>query len=306
MPRGFEADINEADAAQRWRDFSTYMSRWGDRFIQHVESLLGEELQSKIVRLGRQVNEIGIDPFGFDPQSARYLLALAALMHRRYFRTEVQGISGLPQGRVMLVANHSGQVPIDGMLLGASLILDAEPPRLPRSMVEKWSAQLPFVSMLFARSGQVVGSPENARRLLENDETLLVFPEGARGIAKPFERRYQLEPFGNGFMRLALATHTPIVPVAIIGGEEQYPSIANLGGLAKLLRMPSFPIIPQLFFGMWMPLPTRYRIHFGEAITFQGDPDDEDAVIEEKVWVVRSTIQGMLHRGLQERRSIFF
>ena len=194
---------------------------------------------------------------------------------------------------------------MDGVLIATALMLDANPPRFPRSMVEKWSAELPFVSTFFPRVGQVVGSPENARRLLGQEETLLVFPEGARGISKTFDQRYQLTDFGLGFVRLALETQTPIVPVAVIGGEEQYPSIADLKPLARVLGMPAFPLIPQLFVGMVAPLPTKYRLYFGEPFWFDGDPDDDDSAIEQKVWLVKSTIQSMVNRGLRERKGVF-
>jgi 1-acyl-sn-glycerol-3-phosphate acyltransferase len=149
--------------------------------------------------------------------------------------------------------------------------------------------------------------PENARRLLDLGEAILVFPEGARGISKSFTERYKLGEFGLGFMRLALETGTPIVPVAVIGAEEQYISLGNFGSLAKAFGMPNFPILPQLLLpGGQLPLPTKYRIYFGEPMSFDGDPDDDDAVIEEKVAKVRGTIQSMLNRGLKERRSIFW
>jgi 1-acyl-sn-glycerol-3-phosphate acyltransferase len=166
---------------------------------------------------------------------------------------------------------------------------------------------LPFVSTFFARVGQVVGVPENARRLLELGEALLVFPEGARGISKSFSERYKLTDFGLGFMRLALETRTPIVPVAVIGAEEQYVSLGSLDRVARALRMPSFPILPQLLVpGGQLPLPTRYRLYFGEPMHFEGDADDDDGVIEEKVLRVKTTIQSMLNRGLRERKSIFW
>ncbi len=278
----------------------------GDKVVRATEDLLGEEIDGRLARIAQHTNEVGFDPFGFDPATARYVLALGAFLHRFYFRTSVYGIEHVPQGRALFIANHSGQVPLDGVIVGTALMLDAEPPRFPRSMVEKWSASLPFFSTLFPRCGQVVGSPENARRLLQNDEALVVFPEGSRGISKTFDRRYQLSEFGLGFMRLALETNTPIVPVAVIGAEEQYPSVANLGALAKFLQAPAIPVLPQLLFGMFAPLPTKYRLYFGEPLSFQGDPDDDDAVIEEKVWVVKATIQSMLNRGLKERKSVFF
>lgn len=278
----------------------------GDRIVSATEDALGDEIDARLARIEMHPNEVGVDPFGFDPQAARYALAVAAFFHRVYFRTEVHGIQHIPQGRALIIGNHSGQLPLDGLIIGASLMLDAEPPRFPRSMVEKWSQTLPFVSVLFPRCGQVVGAPENAKRLLEQEEALLVFPEGARGISKTFDKRYHLSEFGLGFMRLALETKTPIVPVAVVGAEEQYVSLADIKPLGKLLGMPAFPIMPQVFLGMFMPLPTRYRLYFGEPLTFTGDPDDEDGAIEEKVWVVKATIQSMINRGLKERKSLFW
>jgi 1-acyl-sn-glycerol-3-phosphate acyltransferase len=272
-----------------------------------MTSLLGEEFNDRLSRVPMHVSDAGVDPFGLDPQWTKYALASAALLHRRYFRTEVSGTENLPKGRVLLIANHSGQVPIDGVLIGASMFMDAEPPRFIRAMVEKWTQTLPFVSLLFSRVGQVVGVPENAQRLLEREEALLVFPEGARGISKTFDKRYQLTDFGLGFMRLAIETGTPIVPIAVVGGEEQYVSVANLGGVAKMLGMPAFPIIPQLLVpGGQLPLPTKYRIAFGEPMRFQGDPDDDDAVMEEKVWLVRATIQSMVNRSVKARKHVFW
>ncbi len=229
------------------------------------------------------------------------------MLHRKYFRTEVHGIENVPQGRVLLVANHSGQVPIDASVIAATMFMDAEPPRVVRAMVEKWAVSLPFVSLVFSRVGQVVGVPENATRLLAQGEALLVFPEGTRGIAKTFDKRYKLSEFGLGFMRLAIETDTPVVPVAVVGAEEQYISVANLDSVAKVLRMPAFPIVPQLLLpGGQLPLPAKYRIWFGEPLRFGGDPDEDDSVIDEKVWLVKQTIQSMLNRGLKERKHIFW
>jgi 1-acyl-sn-glycerol-3-phosphate acyltransferase len=272
-----------------------------------MTTLLGEDFNRRLARVPLALTSQGTDPFGLDPQWTKWALASAAFLHRRYFRTEVHGAANVPAGRVLLVANHSGQLPIDGALIGAALFMDVEPPRFTRAMVEKWTQTLPFVSMLFARVGQVVGVPENAQRLLEQGEALLVFPEGVRGISKTFDHRYQLTEFGLGFMRLAIETKTPIVPVAVVGGEEQYISVANVETLAKLLRVPSFPVIPQLLLpGGQLPLPTKYRIYFGEPMHFAGDPDDDDAVMEEKVWVVKSMIQSMLNRGVKDRKHVFW
>lgn len=281
------------------------LSPAADAVDEKWRTLIGAEIEDRLTRVA--LTHGGADPFGLDLQWGKYALTFAAFLHRRYFRCKVSGIERVPPGRVLLIANHSGQVPIDGAMIGAALFFDTEQPRIVRSMVEKWSQTLPFVSVLFPRVGQVVGVPENARRLLQNDEAVLVFPEGSRGISKPFSQRYRMTEFGLGFMRLALETNTPIVPVAVVGAEEQYINVANLSSVAKLLNAPVVPLVPQwLIPGLQLPLPTRYHLHFGDPIRFDGDPDDDDAVIEEKVATVKATIQTMLARGLKERRSVFF
>lgn len=272
-----------------------------------AEALLGSDFADRLARVPMRLGPSGVDAFGFDPEVAKYALIVAAFFHRVWFRTEVHGIENVPRGRVLLIANHSGQVPLDGMVIGASMFLDAEPPRFIRSMVEKWTQTLPFVGTFFSRCGQVVGVPENARQLLRNEEMLLVFPEGARGINKPITQRYQLGEFGLGFMRLALETGTPIVPIAVVGAEEQFINFGNVQSLSRMFQMPTFPIVPQwLIPGGQMPLPVKYRIYVGEPLLFDGDADDDDAVIEEKVWMVRATIQSMINRGLKERKGLFW
>ena len=268
---------------------------------------LGPDFEERLAKVPLHLGPSGVDPFGLDPEWTKFALAGAAFLHRRYFRSEVFGAENVPEGRLLLIANHSGQLPLDGAIIGAAMFMDVNPPRFVRAMVEKWTQTIPFVSTLFPRVGQVIGVPENARRLLSRNEALLVFPEGARGISKTFDHRYQLTDFGLGFMRLAIETNTPIVPVAVIGAEEQYVSIANLGGIARALGMPSLPLLPQLAlpFGA-LPLPTRYRIYFGAPMRFEGDADDDAAVMEEKVWLVRATVQSMVNRGLKERKHVFW
>jgi 1-acyl-sn-glycerol-3-phosphate acyltransferase len=170
--------------------------------------------------------------------------------------------------------------------------------------VEKWVPRLPFVSSFYARLGQVVGTPENCRRLLAAGEALLVFPEGVRGLNKPYSERYRLKAFGPGFMRLALETHSPIVPVGIVGAEEQSPSFANLAPLARLLGMPALPLTPTGL--VPLPLPARYHLHFGDPLTFTGSADDEDAVLDEKVAQVRAAVEALIQAGLQARKHVFW
>jgi 1-acyl-sn-glycerol-3-phosphate acyltransferase len=172
-------------------------------------------------------------------------------------------------------------------------------------MVEKFIPTLPFVSYLLSRMGQITGTPENCRRLLEDGEAILVFPEGVRGISKPYTHKYQLQDFGLGFMRLALENRTPIVPIAVIGAEEQAPAV-NFKGLARLLGTPALPISPIPPFIPIVPLPVKYRLYFGEPLSFEGDPDDDDEVIADKVRVVKNSIQSLIHVGLKERKHVFW
>jgi 1-acyl-sn-glycerol-3-phosphate acyltransferase len=269
---------------------------------------LSAEIADRLRKVPTRVNEFGFDDWGMEIASVRRAVLPAALLYRYYFRAQTFGIERLPPGRLLLIANHAGQLPFDAMMLGVATLLEAEPPRIARGMGEFWIPQLPFVNWLATRSGQLVGTPENCVHLLEAGECVMVFPEGVRGMSKTFDQRYRLQRFGTGFMRLALETRTPIVPVGIVGSEEQQPGLANLKGLGRALGMPAFPItvtFPWLGPLGLLPLPVRYRIHFGEALRFEGDAGDEDAVIEEKVEQVRQAIGDLLERGRAERPAVF-
>jgi 1-acyl-sn-glycerol-3-phosphate acyltransferase len=281
--------------------------RWlKSRVSRLVDARLGPDYQARSQALAVRQNEFGYDPFGFSRHSLRYAALLARFLYRDYFRTETHGIENVPgSGRLLLVANHSGQLPYDGLVIGTATFLEAKPPRMARSMVERFVPTVPFASYLLSRWGQITGTPENCRRLLEAEESILVFPEGARGISKPFSKRYQLQNFGLGFMRLALETNTPILPIAVIGGEEQAPAV-NLKPLARVMGLPALPIVPYPPFVPLVPLPVRYRVYFGEPMRFDGDPDDDDEVLEGKVRAVRNRIQSMLHLGLRARKHVFW
>jgi 1-acyl-sn-glycerol-3-phosphate acyltransferase len=265
-----------------------------------TESLAGHDLEAKIAR---PQNEYGVDPFGFDVDYALAAVAPFVWLYKNYFRVETQGLDRVPAGRVLLVSNHSGQLPLDAAMIAVAMLTERQPPRAVRSMVEKWVPSLPYVSTFMARVGQIVGTPENCRRLLTNDEAILVFPEGLKGITKLWPQRYQLQEFGLGFMRLALETKTPIVPVAVVGAEEQAPALLNFKPLAKVLGFPAFPLTPTL---LPLPLPTKYRLYFGEPMRFSGNADDEDAELDKKVRSVKSAIQSMLDEGLKQRKHVFW
>jgi 1-acyl-sn-glycerol-3-phosphate acyltransferase len=255
----------------------------------------------------KNLSEFGTDPFGFAPEAILGVVPALEFLYRVWFRVEAHGLERVPEGRCLLISNHSGQLPFDGAAIGAAMLLEREPPRMVRSMVEKFATGLPFFGQLCFRCGQVTGLPDNCRRLLEADECVLVFPEGARGIAKPFRERYRLTPFGPGFMRLALETNTPIVPVAVVGAEEQTINLMNLKGLATLFGAPSFPLTPLMpLLGplAMLPAPVKYRVYFGEPLRFEGDPNDDEAVVAGKVAEVKSAIQRMIDQGLAQRRGI--
>lgn len=253
------------------------------------------------------VNELGYDPWGFQPEGAMIYYSIARPIYR-YFRPILYGIDNLPRGRVILVANHSGQLPFDGLVISVACLLEAKPPRLVRAMVERWVPTLPLVNIAFSRAGVVLGDPINCRNLLEAENAILVFPEGVRGSGKTYQRRYQLAKLGRGFVRLALQTKAPIVPVGVIGAEESIISVANAKLLAKLVGTPYFPVpalLPLLGPLSFLPLPTRFHVHFGEPLRLEGPFDDEDEVIDAKVAIVKKAVQDLLDRGRAMRTTIF-
>jgi len=265
-------------------------------------------IDDHLSKIPNKLNEYGYDAYGMNPHWMRRVLLPMALLYRYYFRVEVSDIDRLPEGRVLVIANHAGQLPFDAAMLNVALLLEARPPRIARSMGEYWIPQLPWVSVLAARTGTLVGTPKNCIHMLENGECVVAFPEGVRGMNKLFSQRYQLQRFGTGFMRMALETATPIVPVAIIGPEEQQPSFANLEGLARTFGAPAMPItatFPWLGPLGLLPLPVKYHIYFGEPQRFEGESSDEDAVIDAKVEKVKAKIAAMLARGLRKREGIF-
>jgi 1-acyl-sn-glycerol-3-phosphate acyltransferase len=268
-----------------------------------------DEIDERIARLPTRLNEYGYDPFGFDPEFGRPLLLAMTFFYRRYFRAETRGIDKVPEGRVLLIGNHAGNTfAWDGAMLAAALFLEGDPPRIVRGMAEYFLTTIPFFNVYMQRFGSVVGTPENCIQLLEQDEAIMAFPEGQRGFVKTYRQRYQLQSFGLGFMRLALESDTPIVPVGIVGGEEQSPGLANVRPLGKLVGAPAFPItltFPWLGPAGFIPLPVKYRIELGEPLRFEGDPTEDDAAVGEKVEVVKAAIRKLVASGLSRRRSWF-
>lgn len=275
--------------------------------LTRLAPLIDPEIAAAIDAAPSRANELGFDPWGYSPAHAKLLFTLGKRVYD-YFRPRVTGAEHIPKGRVLLVANHAGQLPLDGVVVTVAALLHARPPRVARAMIERWFPQLPYVNEILARGGAVLGDPINCRNLLLDDQPILVFPEGVRGSGKVWRDRYQLVKFGRGFLRLALQTETPIVPVSVVGSEESIISVYDARGLAKLFGMPYFPISPLLpLLGpfAYFPLPTRFHVRFGEPMRFTGAFDDEDSAIDEKVAIVQGTVQRMVDETLRQRSSIF-
>lgn len=267
-----------------------------------LSSLVDDELRQRAARLPSPVNEYGYDAWGFHRDTYLEAMALGRWFYRHYFRCRSIGHEHLPRGRVLFIANHAGQLPADAAMLGLALFLEPDPPRAVRGMVEKLAARTPFVSEWFVRLGQLTGTPENCRQMLGEERAVMVFPEGLRGIKKTWSERYRLAEFGTGFLRLALETQTPIVPVGLVGFEESVPTLAQLMPLARALGLPYFPLTPTL---LPFPLPTRCQIRFGRPIHFRGHPQDDERQIHAKVERVKRELRKLIAAGLKERKSIF-
>ena len=257
------------------------------------------DVRARVDKLELGFNAHGVDPFGVSKPHLALFYTLLAAFYRSYFKVRTHGIANVPpRGRVMLVGNHSGGIAYDGAMVATALLLEMDPPRIAHAMAEKFLGALPMANVWTNRVGHIVGLPEHAVRLLESERALLVFPEGARGTAKLYPQRHDLVRFGTGFMRLALQTKTPIVPVAILGGGEAVPTIANLYSVGKLVGVPYLPVTPWL---LPLPLPARFDIHFGEPMHFEGKGSEDDEQIETQVEQVKQRIAAMIEEGRRER-----
>ena len=270
--------------------------------IRALRGYVDPSIDERIEYVGRGLNEYGYDKWGFSPADVRKTIGVYAWLYNHYFRVKVHDIDRVPAGRGLLIGNHSSQLAYDGMMVACSMLLEADPPRAVRTMIEKFFQHQPFVNVMMARSGQLTGLPQNCVRLLEDDHLIMVFPEGARGGGKTIWERYQLQRFGQGFLRLALQTGSPIIPFGFIGGEEACPSLVDVKPLARLMGMPYVPITPTI---LPLPLPAKCSIYFGEPLVFEGTGNEEDSEIIEKVDVVKQSIAALIARGRAERKGVF-
>ncbi|MCX6414326.1 MAG: lysophospholipid acyltransferase family protein [Actinobacteria bacterium] len=262
----------------------------------------------------RRSGDYEVDEFGFDPDlTENVLMALVRPLYRSWFRVEASGLENIPDDSgALVVANHSGTVAFDSVMTQVALLDDHPAHRHLRMLGANLVFQTPFLGEIARKAGHTLACTPDAERLLERGEIVGVWPEGFKGIGKPFSERYKLQRFGRGgFVAAALRTKTPIVPTAIVGAEEIYPMISNAKTFARLLGLPYFPITPTFPLlgplGL-VPLPSKWFIEFGEPILTDGYPDgaaDDPMLVFNLTDQVREQIQQALYRLLMRRPSVF-
>ncbi|MEX2621266.1 MAG: lysophospholipid acyltransferase family protein [Egibacteraceae bacterium] len=280
----------------------------------------GDELDDAIANalafLRRRLSgDYAIDAFGFDRElTEQVMLPLARPLYHRYWRVRAVSLEHVPdEGPALVVANHSGTLPFDAVMTKMALLDEHPARRHLRELAADLALKVPVISSLARKSGSTLACGDDARRLLAEGELVGVWPEGYKGLGKPYRDRYRLQRFGRGgFVGVALRAQVPIIPTAIIGAEEIYPMLADVRWLARLLSLPYLPVTPTFpLLGPLgaVPLPTKWVIDFGEPIdttAYGPEAADDPMAVFELTDRVRDTIQQMLYRNLMGRRSIFF
>ncbi len=271
-----------------------------------LERLIGDEPRRRLAALLAGLGEAeAYDRFGLSPAALRRAFPAVYALYRFYFRVRSTGHERLPvDGPAVLATNHAGLLPFDGAMTVLDVLLHTDPPRLPRAIVDRWAGSLPFVNVFFARVGQVVGTRENFAALLEDGELVLVFPEGMEGIRKTVTQRYRLQRFHVGFVEQALRARAPIVPVAVIGSDDQTPILYDVKPLARRLGLPVAPITPTF---PWLgplgllPYPVGYHIVYGEPLRFHErfgpDAAEDTPLVRALASQVRRAVQLLIDRN---------
>ena len=299
-PRG-GIPLSELSSAMRHAAAEVFGDDWEPRLAQFLAFLRR-----------RVTGDYVVDEYGFDPDlTERFLLALIRPIAEKWFRVELRGVENIPaNGGALLVSNHSGTLPVDALM--TMVAVHDSTGRFLRPLGADLAFKMPFFSGIARKGGATLACNEDAERMLSGGELVGVWPEGFKGIGKPYSDRYKLQRFGRGgFVSAALRTGVPIVPMSVVGAEEIYPLIGNVPALARLLGVPYLPITP--FFPLlgplgMIPLPSKWLIEFGEPIrTDELDPGaaDDPMLVFNVTDQVRETIQQTLYSLLMQRKGVF-
>lgn len=261
----------------------------------------------------RLTGQYDTDPWGLDWELLELVRPLFTFLYKYYWRVQASGLENIPDyERALIVANHSGQLPFDGAMIGAAVMLEHSSQRLVRNLYADWFPTVPFLAPFLEKMGQTLATVDNGAALLNQEELVAVYPEGYKGVGKLYKERYRLARFGRGgFVRMALNTQAPMIPTAVVGAEETYLSLYKSTTLSRLTGFPYFPLSPTWpWLGLLglVPLPTKWYLDFGSPIaTDQYGPDAADnlVLISQLTDQVRNIIQEMLYERLAQRRSIF-
>jgi 1-acyl-sn-glycerol-3-phosphate acyltransferase len=290
---------------------------WLGAFSSASKELFGESWEPRLAEFlaflrRRLTGDYRVDEFGFDQEvTERFFLAAVRPIAQKWFRVEVRGVENIPAGGgALVVSNHSGTLPVDGMMTGVA-IYDRTGRHL-RPLGADLVFRLPVIGEMARKGGATLACGEDAERMLSNGELVGVWPEGFKGIGKPYSERYKLQRFGRGgFVAAAIRTGVPIVPCSVVGAEEIYPLVGNIPSLARLMGVPYIPITP--FFPLLgplglLPLPSKWLIEFGEPIrtdSYDEGASDDPMLVFNVTDQVRETIQQTLYTLLLQRGSVF-
>jgi 1-acyl-sn-glycerol-3-phosphate acyltransferase len=290
---------------------------WLTAFTSAAKELFGDNWEPRLAEflafLRRRITgEYTVDEYGFDPEvTEQFMIAALRPIAEKWFRVDVRGVENIPaEGGALIVSNHSGTVPVDGLMTAVAIHDHAG--RFLRPLGADLVFRLPVVSTLARKSGATLACNEDAERMLSGGELVGVWPEGFKGIGKPFSERYKLQRFGRGgFVSAAIRTGVPIVPTSVVGAEEIYPLVGNIPSLARLLGVPYIPITP--FFPLLgplglVPLPSKWLIEFGEPIRtdeYDAGAADDPMLVFNVTDQVRESIQQTLYSLLMQRKSVF-
>ncbi len=272
-----------------------------DKFSLKLSSEDKVHKEEQILKLRERYRDYQ-DPWGFNIDTVIEALNLTFPIYKKYFKIRIFGIENLEDKPYIFASNHTGQIPIDGMMITTAIAMEMDKPRVLHSMVDSFLAGFPFLGSLSAQTGSILGDRGNCKWLLDKGESILVFPEGMKGITKSSHEFYDTRQFSNGFFRIALGQKTPIVPITVVGAEEMFPLVFHAKKLGKVLGLPTLPLTANI-----LPLPSPIDIYIGKPYELPDhmSVDAQDKEIRVHVQKIEKQINEQLKNGLEKRRPFF-